>query len=93
MLEQHHADVLLSDLRMPGEDGFALIRDIRSRRDPDVASIPAASITASRADRRIATMRSAAGYQLHLQKPIDPDELVSAMLTLANMPRHGHQMH
>ena len=32
MLEQHHADVLLSDLRMPGEDGFALIHNLRSRR-------------------------------------------------------------
>jgi hypothetical protein len=92
MLEQQHADVLLSDLRMPGEDGFTLIRDIRLRRDPDVASIPAASITASRMteDRHHAM---AAGYQLHLQKPVDPDELVSAMLTLANMPRHGPQMH
>jgi CheY-like chemotaxis protein len=92
VLEQHHADVLLSDLRMPGEDGFALIRDIRLRRDPDVASIPAASITASRMteDRHHAM---GAGYQLHLQKPVDPDELVSAMLTLANMPRHGPQMH
>ncbi|GAC1468925.1 MAG: hypothetical protein PVSMB1_17570 [Gemmatimonadaceae bacterium] len=92
MLEHQHADVLLSDLRMPGEDGFALIHHLRSRRDPDVASIPAASITASRLteDRHHAI---AAGYQLHLQKPVDPDELVSAMLTLANMPRPGHQTH
>ncbi len=67
MLEQHQADTLLSDLRMPGEDGFTLIRDIRLRRDPDVASIPAASITSSRMteDRHHAM---AAGYQLHLQK-------------------------
>ena len=92
LLEHQHADVMLSDLRMPGEDGFALIHALRSRRDPDVASIPAASITASRLteDRHHAI---AAGYQLHLQKPVDPDELVSAMLTLASMPRHGHQTH
>ena len=37
ILEQHHADVLLSDLRMPGKDGFELIHSLRSRRDPDVA--------------------------------------------------------
>jgi signal transduction histidine kinase/CheY-like chemotaxis protein len=89
MIEHYHADLLLSDLRMPGEDGFALIHQLRSRRDPDVASIPAASITASRMteDRNRAI---AAGYQLHLQKPVDPDELVSALLTLANMPRDGY---
>jgi CheY-like chemotaxis protein len=78
--------VLLSDLRMPGEDGFALIHRLRSQPDPDVASIPAAAITVSRSteDRHQAI---AAGYQLELQKPIDPDELVSAILTLATMLR------
>ena len=87
MLEQHHADVLLSDLRMPGEDGFELIHSLRSRPEPDVASIPAAAITVSRLteDRHHAI---AAGYQLHLQKPVDPDELVSAILTLASMLRN-----
>jgi len=86
MLREHHADVLLSDLRMPGEDGFALIHDLRSQDDPDIASIPAASITASRLieDRHHAI---AAGYQLQLQKPVDPDELVSAILTLAHLLR------
>jgi CheY-like chemotaxis protein len=87
MLEQHHADVLLSDLRLPGEDGFELIHRLRSQRDPDVASIPAAAITTSRLteDRHHAI---AAGYQLQLQKPVDPDELVSAILTLATMLRN-----
>jgi CheY-like chemotaxis protein len=86
MLEQQHADVLLSDLRMPEEDGFALIHELRSRSEPAIADIPAAAITASRLteDRQHAI---AAGYQLQLQKPVDPDELVSAILTLANMLR------
>jgi signal transduction histidine kinase/CheY-like chemotaxis protein len=86
VLEQHHADVLLSDLRMPGEDGFALIHRLRAERDPYVASIPAAAITSSRLteDRHHAI---AAGYQLQLQKPVDSDELVSAILTLASMLR------
>jgi signal transduction histidine kinase/ActR/RegA family two-component response regulator len=93
IVEQHQADVLLSDLRLPGEDGFALIHNLRSRRDdPQIASIPAASITASRLteDRHHAI---AAGYQLHLQKPVDPDELISAILSLADMPRHGYGTH
>jgi CheY-like chemotaxis protein len=52
-----------------------------------VASIPAAAITTSRLteDRHHAI---AAGYQLQLQKPVDPDELVSAILTLATMLRN-----
>jgi CheY-like chemotaxis protein len=84
MLDQQRADVLLSDLRMPDGDGFELIQRLRSRRDPEVASIPAAAITASQLteDRHHAI---AAGYQLQLQKPVDPDELVSAILTLATM--------
>ena len=84
MLDQHHADVLLSDLRMPEADGFALIHHLRTQNDPSVASMPAAAITASRRteDRHHAI---AAGYQLQLQKPVDPDELVSAILTLASM--------
>jgi CheY-like chemotaxis protein len=87
MLEAHHADVLLSDLRMPGVDGFELIRRLRSQRDPEMASIPAAALTASNLteDRHQAI---AAGYQLQLQKPVDPDELVSAILTLASMLRN-----
>jgi signal transduction histidine kinase/ActR/RegA family two-component response regulator len=91
-LDRYRADVLLADLRMPVEDGFTLIHNVRTCRDPEVASIPAASITVSRltADRDHAL---AAGYQLHLNKPIDPDDLVSAMVTLVSMPRHGHRTH
>ena len=52
-----------------------------------MASIPAAAITASRLieDHRHAL---AAGYHLQLQKPVDPDELVSAILTLASILRN-----
>jgi signal transduction histidine kinase/ActR/RegA family two-component response regulator len=85
-LDRYRADVLLADLRMPIEDGFTLIHNLRTCRDPEVASIPAASITVS----RLSTDRDralAAGYQLHLNKPIDPDDLVSAMVTLVSMPR------
>ena len=86
VLGQQHADVLLSDLRMPEEDGSALIHELRLRGDPEIAAIPAAAITASRLteDRHHAI---AAGYQVQLQKPVDPDALVSAILTLANMLR------
>jgi len=90
MLDNHHADVLLSDLRLPEKDGFALIHELRLRTDP-VAMIPAASITASRLieDRHHAL---AAGYQVHMEKPVDPDDLVSTMLTLATTPRESDRI-
>jgi signal transduction histidine kinase/ActR/RegA family two-component response regulator len=76
-------DVVLSDLRMPGQDGFALMREIRRQPDGTVASLPAAALTVSRRseDREHAL---SAGYQLHLQKPVDPDELAAAVLALTD---------
>jgi CheY-like chemotaxis protein len=91
MLDTHHADVLLSDLRLPEKDGFALIHELRLRSDPAIATIPAASITASRLteDRHHAL---AAGYQVHMEKPVDPDDLVSTVLTLAATPRDNDRI-
>jgi CheY-like chemotaxis protein len=90
MLDTYHVDVLLSDLRLPEKDGFALIHELRLRTDP-VAMIPAASITASRLteDRHHAL---AAGYQVHMEKPVDPDDLVSTVLTLATTPRENDRI-
>jgi CheY-like chemotaxis protein len=71
-----HVDVLLADIGMPGEDGYSLIRRVRSSESPTVASIPAAALTAlaRREDRQHALQ---AGFQLHLTKPVDPRSLVS----------------
>jgi len=78
------------DLRLPEKNGFALIHELRLRTDP-VAMIPAASITASRLteDRHHAL---AAGYQVHMEKPVDPDDLVSTVLTLAATPRENDRI-
>jgi signal transduction histidine kinase/ActR/RegA family two-component response regulator len=81
-LQQGDCDVLLCDLRMPDGDGLAFIRHVRSQSDERVASVPAASITASRLAEDRAHALSA-GYQIHLQKPIDPDDLAAAVLALA----------
>jgi CheY-like chemotaxis protein len=91
VLNTHHTDVLLSDLRLPEKDGFALIHELRLRSDPAIAMIPAASITASRLteDRHHAL---AAGYQVHMEKPVDPDDLVSTVLTLAATPRDNDRI-
>jgi two-component system CheB/CheR fusion protein len=73
-------DVLLSDIGMPGEDGYSLIRQVRELDGESGGKIPAVAITAytSQQDRQKAID---AGFQEHLAKPISPDKLVS---TIAN---------
>jgi CheY-like chemotaxis protein len=75
-------DVLLSDLLMPDEDGLQLIRDIRRMDDQHGGSMPAAALTALGGDdeRRRAIK---AGYQMHVEKPVDPVDLAVAVKRLA----------
>lgn len=75
-------DVVVSDLLMPDEDGLQLIREIRKLDHASGRVTPAAALTglARTEDRRRAL---AAGFQMHLAKPVDPDELVSAVERLA----------
>jgi signal transduction histidine kinase/ActR/RegA family two-component response regulator len=79
-VERETPDVLLSDIGMPGMDGYALIREIRER--PKARDIPAAALTAyAHADDRGQAI--AAGYQLHVAKPVEPSELVAVVASLA----------
>jgi signal transduction histidine kinase/CheY-like chemotaxis protein len=75
-------DVLLSDLGMPGEDGYALIRKIRSLDPARGGRVPAAALTAyaQAEDRRQALL---AGFQVYLPKPVEPAELTAAVARLA----------
>jgi CheY-like chemotaxis protein len=74
--------VILCDIAMPGEDGYAFIRKLRAREAAGARPIPALAFTALTAedDRRRAL---AAGFALHLTKPIDIDRLRDAVLELA----------
>jgi signal transduction histidine kinase/CheY-like chemotaxis protein len=75
--------VLLSDIGMPGRDGYALIRDVRESPDAEVAAVPAIALTAfARSDDN--TRALAAGYQLHLGKPVDEARLLAAVASLAD---------
>ena len=75
LLEHSDFDVLLADIAMPEEDGYSLIRRIRSSVAGRLASIPAAAVTAhARADERRRAL--AEGYQVHVAKPVEPFELV-----------------
>lgn len=71
-------DVLLSDIGMPGEDGYSLIQKVRRSGN----SIPAVALTAyARPEDRVRA--SDAGFQAHLPKPADPAELIAIVANLA----------
>ena len=77
-------DVLVSDIGMPGEDGYMLMRRIRSMADPN-GVIPAIALTAyARIEDRVKAIH--AGFQLHLSKPVEPVELVAMVQSLAGRP-------
>jgi signal transduction histidine kinase/ActR/RegA family two-component response regulator len=77
-------DVLISDIGMPDEDGYALIKKLRQQESKRVRGIPAIALTAyaSPDDRALAL---AAGFQMHLAKPIEPETLVSSIVTAAGL--------
>ena len=69
-------DVLVSDVGMPGEDGYALIRRVRALGKANGGDIPAIALTAyARAEDRVRAI--AAGFQMHVAKPVEPVELVT----------------
>jgi CheY-like chemotaxis protein len=74
-------DVLVSDLGMPVQDGFDLIRQVR-RSGYDAKALPAVALTAfvGKYDHRRAL---AAGFQVHVSKPVDPSALTAAIASLA----------
>ena len=75
-------DVLVSDVGMPDEDGYALIRQVRARDVSRGGSTPAIALTgyANPEDR---ARLLAAGFQVHVRKPVEPSEIVSAIASLA----------
>jgi signal transduction histidine kinase/CheY-like chemotaxis protein len=84
-LENYTPDLILSDIGMPGEDGYSLIRKIRTLPSPEKNSIPAVALTAfARNEDR--TRALVEGFNLHVAKPIDLDQLVRAVADLT-----GHE--
>jgi len=76
-------DVLLIDIAMPGEDGLALIRKVRTLSPEKGGRIPAATLTACPClPERLAEWRRA-GFQRHVPKPFTPDDLVAIVDELA----------
>lgn len=74
-------DVLISDVAMPGADGYELIRRVRTLSREEGGDVPAAAITAyARPEDRSRLLN--AGFSIHLPKPIDPAEVVAVVSTL-----------
>ncbi len=81
-LSTYTPDVIISDIGMPQEDGYALIRNIRTLGEPEKKDIPAIALTAfTRNEDR--TRALVAGFNLHIAKPVEPAALVRAVLDLA----------
>jgi CheY-like chemotaxis protein len=89
-LEREKPDVLVSDIGMPGEDGYALIRKVRALSPDRGGQVPAAALTGFAAGDDTTRVLSA-GYQVHLPKPVEPSQLAQVVGTLAGR-EHRDQM-
>jgi CheY-like chemotaxis protein len=75
-------DLIISDIGMPGGDGYSLIRDVRSMPHDRGGRVPAVALTAyARAEDRARALR--AGFDEHLPKPVEPRDLVRVLASLA----------
>jgi CheY-like chemotaxis protein len=82
----HRPDVLVSDVGMPGEDGYALIRHVRAREADRGGNTPAIALTGYVTPEDGARLLGA-GFQMHLRKPLDPSDVVAAVAAL--VPQKG----
>jgi signal transduction histidine kinase/DNA-binding response OmpR family regulator len=81
-LERFNPDLLISDIGLPFEDGYSLIKKVRSHESTQHSKIPAVALTAyASVEDRLRAL--AAGFQMHVTKPLEPDELIAAVANLA----------
>jgi CheY-like chemotaxis protein len=81
-LRRERPNLLISDIGMPEEDGYELIRKVRALGPGEGGRTPAAALSAfARPQDRTRALR--AGYQTYIAKPVDPSELTAAVASLA----------
>ncbi|QKQ73889.1 PAS domain S-box protein [Nostoc sp. TCL240-02] len=80
-LSESIPDVLISDIGMPKTDGYMLMREVRSRSPQQGGHVPAIALTAYAGEMN-QQQALAAGFQMHISKPVDPDVLVKAIVDL-----------
>jgi PAS domain S-box-containing protein len=85
VLEQAKADILISDIGISEQDGYTLIRKLRSLEAEKGGRIPAIALTAyTREEDRLEAL--SAGFQQHLSKPIDPTKLIAMVASVLKLP-------
>src|SRR6185295_14880638 len=85
-IKQEMPDVLISDIGMPGNDGYDLIRRLRLLPADGGGNVPAIALTAyARVEDRLQALRS--GFQMHVPKPVELAELVAVASSLV---KRGH---
>ena len=81
-VESQRPDVLITDIGMPGADGFELLRRVRELGAARGGRVPAIALTAfARSEDRTRALR--AGFLVHVSKPVDPSELVATVASVA----------
>lgn len=88
LLPELQPDVCICDIAMPGEDGYSLIRKIRALPQDQGGEVLALAFTAY-ADREDRILALEAGFNIHLGKPVAPEDLV---MTIANLVNFGNDI-
>jgi CheY-like chemotaxis protein len=84
LIERERPDVLVSDIEMPGEDGYSLIRRVRALPAEQGGRVPAVALTAyGRTQDRVQSL--AAGFTMHVPKPVDPGELTTIVASVCRI--------
>ena len=88
IVEHDRPDVLVSDIGMPGMDGYELLRRVRALGEAKGGRVPAIALTAfARSEDRTRALR--AGFQVHVSKPVEPSELIATVASIVG--RTGEQ--
>ncbi|HEY7786221.1 MAG TPA: ATP-binding protein, partial [Pyrinomonadaceae bacterium] len=90
VLKSVEPDILISDIAMPGSDGYELISQVRSLGIDSIRTLPAVAITAyAKEEDRLRAL--ACGFQGYVTKPIELAELIAAVSEATNGPSNGKQ--
>jgi CheY-like chemotaxis protein len=74
-------DVLVCDIGLPGENGYAVLRRVRTLPVEQGGAIPAVAVTAyARVEDRLRALQ--AGFQMHVAKPVEPAELITVLASV-----------
>ncbi|MBD2562415.1 MULTISPECIES: AAA family ATPase [Nostoc] len=85
-LSQSQPSLIISDIGMPEMDGYMLMRQVRSLEPEQGGTIPAIALTAYAGEMDY-QQAIAVGFQQHISKPVDPEELIKAIALLDLLPR------